>query len=451
MGHAGLLGFMNVSIGLLAMGLGVLLLMVQFELGPLSNLSTGRKWFMTLLLGSGMVAFSIKLAIIAAILKYPEQTIRAHIATQKPPSLAAWERMNDTAPVANATAVHKANSYVWRALPEVAPAPAWNPTTPEKVALGERLFHDPAMSSNRKISCSSCHDVRKGAGEDHRPASRGVGGLIGNRNAPTVWNAAFQSVLFWDGRAASLEEQAKGPLVNPREMGMPSLAAVEQRIQSDASYREPFARAFGAEQPITITQIAAAIAAYERTLITPDTPYDRFVRGNEKALSASQLRGMELFQSVGCILCHSGPNFSGASVFDPSQGGKRLFPVYDSPKYVSRYNLTKDVGANVPGSKQAIWRIPSLRNVALTAPYFHNGSVDNLPEAVRIMATVQRGKTIGNEVNGARAIVWSKQDRTIARIESAPPLSNRDVDDIVAFLKSLSSASLLARSKSGVP
>ena len=343
-----------------------------------------------------------------------------------------------------------AKPYVWQALPEVAPAPAWNPTTPEKVALGERLFHDPALSSNRKISCSSCHDVRKGAGEDHRSASLGVGGQIGKRNAPTVWNAAFQSVLFWDGRAASLEEQAKGPPVNPGEMGMPSLSAVEQRVQSDASYREPFDKAFGTGRPITITAIVAAIAAYERTLITPDAPYDRFVRGDEKALSVSQLRGMELFQSVGCILCHSGPNFSGASVFAPPQSGQRLFPVYASPKYMTRYKLDKDVGANVPGSKQAIWRIPSLRNVALTAPYFHNGSVDNLPEAVRIMATVQRGKRVSNDLNGSRNVVWSKQDRTISRIESAP-LSDRDVDDIVAFLKSLSSQSLTSRGRSGVP
>lgn len=446
MRHAGLLNFMNVSIGILAVGFLVLLMMVQFELGPLSKLSAGRKWGMTLALGAGMVAFSIKLMVIAILTNFPEQTIWAHIAMQKSPSFSEWERMNNAAPIMQANSAQKAYSYVWRALPEVAPAPAWNPTTPAKVALGERLFHDPALSSNRTVSCSSCHDVRKGAGEDHRPASLGVGGQIGNRNAPTVWNAAFQSVLFWDGRAASLEEQAKGPPVNPREMGMPTLAALEQRVRSDASYRKPFAEAFGSDEMITITQITAAIAAYERTLITPDSPYDRFIRGDEKALSPPQLRGMELFQSIGCIYCHSGPNFSGASLFDPTPATQRLFPVFASSKYVGRYKLTKDVGANAPGSKQGIWRIPSLRNVALTAPYFHNGSVDNLPEAVRIMATVQRGKTISNDGQGYKTIVWSAQDKTISRVESVP-LSDRDVDDIVAFLKSLTSDSLLERSK----
>lgn len=404
---------------------------------------------MTLMLGTGMAAFSIKLAIIAILVNYPEQTIRRHIVPSGAPVvLATWkEGTNGAADWRRVDGGQK--PYIWRALPESAPAPNWNPTTPEKVALGERLFHDPALSINRTVSCSSCHDVRKGAGEDHRSASLGVGGQVGNRNAPTVWNAAFQSVLFWDGRAPSLEEQAKGPPVNPKEMGMPSLAAVEQRVSEDASYREPFARAFGDRQPVTITQIVAAIAAYERTLITPDAPYDRFVRGDANALSPAQLRGMELFQAAGCILCHSGPNFSAASVFDPPPATQRIFPVFDSPRFVNRYHLTRDVGANAPGNERGVWRVPSLRNVALTAPYFHNGSVDSLREAVRIMATVQRGKRISNDPYGNRTIVWSKQDRTIARI-GAVPLSDRDVDDIVAFLESLSSESLARRLKSGV-
>jgi cytochrome c peroxidase len=448
MGQAGLVGFMYVSVGLLIMGFTVLLFMVKFELGPVSRLSPGRRWLMALVLGSGMVAFSIKLIIIATLVKFPDQTIKRNIAAQKAALNVNWEQLNkDTARI---RLPGLQQGYVWRTLPDMAPAPAWNPTTPEKVALGERLFHDTALSIDRTLSCSSCHNVRKGAGEDHRSGSLGVGGQVGSRNAPSVWNSGFQSVLFWDGRAASLEDQAQGPPLNPKEMGMPSVADVEQRVKDNPSYREPFAKAFGADQPITITQITAAIAAYERTLNTTDTPYDRFVRGDEKALSQAQLRGMALFQSVGCILCHSGPNFSAASVFDPPQEPRRLFPVFDSPKYMTRYNLLKDTGANPPGSKQAVWRVPSLRNVALTAPYFHNGSVDNLPEVVRIMATVQRGKRISNDVNDNKTIVWSGQDKTLARIESAP-LSDRDVNDIVEFLKSLSSDSLLARSKSGAP
>jgi cytochrome c peroxidase len=447
MGHAGLLGFMNVSIALLIIGFAVLLLMVQFELGPLGNLTAAGKWAMTAILGSGMLAFSIKLMIIFTLVNFPKQTMRQNIPEPKAALVVDWEQLNNDRPVIRPGGGQKA--YVWRTLPDRAPTPEWNPTTPEKVALGERLFHDTALSIDRTLSCSSCHDVRKGAGEDHRSGSLGVGGQVGSRNAPTVWNAGFQSVLFWDGRAASLEDQAKGPPVNPKEMGMPSLEAVEQRVKENPAYRDAFAKAFGADQPITIRQISGAIAAYERTLITTDTPYDRFVRGDEKALNPAQLRGMALFQSVGCVLCHSGPNFSGASVFDPPPAPLRLFPVFDSPKYVNRYNLSADVGANVPGSKQAIWRIPSLRNVALTAPYFHNGSVDNLPEAVRIMATVQRGKRVSNDANDNKTIVWSSREKTISRIESTP-LSDRDVDDIVAFLKSLSSDALLARSKAKI-
>jgi cytochrome c peroxidase len=149
------------------------------------------------------------------------------------------------------------------------------------------------------------------------------------------------------------------------------------------------------------------------------------------------------------VLCHAGPNFSAASVFEPPLSGLRIFPVFASEKYARRYNLTKDVGANTPGSAQAIWRVPSLRNVALTAPYFHNGSVDNLPEAVRIMATMQRGKRISNDLNDNKTIVWSNREKTLARLEAAP-LSDGDVNDIVEFLKALSSDKLSARSKGAV-
>lgn len=189
MGQAGLVGFMNVSILLLIIGFVVLLLMVKFELGPMSKLSAGRRWLMTLVLGSGMFAFSIKLALIATFVHFPEQTLRQQIALKKSPALVAWDSGKFAA--AEKPVVQVQKPYEWCALPEVAPAPIWNPTTPEKVALGERLFHDPALSIDRTVSCSSCHDVRNGAGDDQQPSSMGVGGQVGNRNAPTVWNAAF--------------------------------------------------------------------------------------------------------------------------------------------------------------------------------------------------------------------------------------------------------------------
>ncbi|MFH2133984.1 MAG: cytochrome c peroxidase [Pseudomonadota bacterium] len=434
--HAGLDSFMNVGIALLVIGFAVLLLMMHFELGPMAGLAPARKWMMTLMLGSGMVAFSIKLAIVAMLTHYPAQFIRPASAAAQP--IAAMQTDYRVVP----TTARK--PYVWQALPQVAPAPDWNPTTPEKVALGEKLFHDPRLSLDRTVSCSSCHEVKRGAGTDGRRTSLGIGGQTGSRNAPTVLNAAFQSVLFWDGRARSLEEQAGGPPFNPKEMGMPSPDLLEQRVREDAGYRAAFARVFGAGKPITMREITAAIAAYERTLITPDAPYDSFVRGDASALNAAQLRGMELFQSLGCIQCHSGPNFSGASLFESAQTVQRLFPVFKENGYTGRYALTQDVGANRQGSSQGIWRIPSLRNVALTAPYFHNGSVDSLAEAVRIMATVQRGRQVVADGGGLRRVEWSARDKTITRV-GPEPLSERDVQDVVAFLNSLSSESLAAR------
>lgn len=436
MGHEGLFGFMNISIALLVIGFAVLLFMMHFELGPAGGMSAGKKWAVTFMLGSGMVAFAIKLIVIATLSMYPAQTIGRYLATTQRNEVVKAVYVQ-TRPVA------QSKPYVWQALPAVAPAPAWNPTTPEKVVLGERLFHDKALSWDRSVACSSCHEVRHGAGVDGLRTSRGIGGQTGGRNAPTVWNAAFQAVLFWDGRAPSLEEQAKGPPLNPIEMGMPSMAALERRVREDASYAPAFARAFGAGQPITIKHITAAIAAYERTLITPDAPYDRFVRGEEGALNEAQLRGMELFQATGCVQCHSGPNFSGASLFEASPSTRRLFPVFTGNDYMERYRLDQDVGANTDGSRQGIWRIPSLRNVALTAPYFHNGSVDTLAEAVRIMATVQRGRAVGGAQT--QQVVWSKRDRTIRRT-GPQALSERDVQDIVAFLESLTSDAVRLRS-----
>jgi len=289
-----------------------------------------------------------------------------------------------------------------------------------RAALGERLFFDKSLSLDGTVACASCHDVKTGA--DGRAVSVGVGGKQGQRNAPTVRNAAFQARLFWDGRAGSLEEQAKGPLTNPVEMAMADAAAVERRVAARPEYRQAFARVFGGPRPVSIDHIAAAIAAYERTLIDVDTPYDRYVRGDRSALDPAQQRGMALFEDYGCRICHAGPNFSGASVFD-SGNPYRAFPalpVFATP-YVIRHRLTQDLGRAEPGSRQGVWRIPSLRNVARTAPYFHNGSVARLEDAVRIMASAQLGRPT---------------DRL--NRNSVP---DRDVADIVAFLKALSGGS----------
>lgn len=290
------------------------------------------------------------------------------------------------------------------ALPTTAPAPASNPTTPEKVALGKLLYHDPRLSSSGTVSCSSCHNTMLG-GEDNRPNSVGVGGQTGGRSAPTVWNAAFNAVQFWDGRAASLEDQAAGPVTSPIEMGMKSWDDVVARLKSIEGYQIAFEKAFGNKNSISKENATKAIAAYERTLITPNSAYDKYVSGNKSALTATQIRGLEKVQAYGCTSCHSGPAFNGPGVF-------QKFPVFANGYFDAQYQFTKDLGLEEVTKKESdkhMWKVPTLRNIALTAPYFHNGSVKTLDTAVKMMGKLQLGLDISDE----------------------------DTNDIVAFLNSL--------------
>ncbi|MCU7932304.1 MAG: c-type cytochrome [Candidatus Thiodiazotropha sp. (ex Codakia rugifera)] len=443
---------LGVAVITLLVGAAVLLTMVRYELGPKSRLARGGQWLLATALGTGILAFALKLVIMLAIVNFPETLVEPLIRkaiVERPVAVAdplygmtspqrfVWQPLPMvTESISTGSHATTNNStYVWEALPEQAPSPKNNPVTPEKVALGERLFFDKKLSRDGTLSCSTCHDVIGGSGDDGRARSIGIDGQQGGRNAPTVWNTAFQSVLFWDGRAVSLEEQAKGPLVNPTEMGMVSLTAVEERIRKDTTYQQAFAQAFGVEQPITIQRIVEAIAAYERTLITPDTPYDRFVRGDLDALSPEQLQGMALFQSLGCVSCHFGPNFSGASLFDP-RAPMRIFPIYPTP-YEQQYELTHDSGAAGGGGGRGSWRVPSLRNVALTGPWFHNGSVTDLAEAVRVMSSVQLGRT-------GRYLVWADTNKVFTQLDR-PELDEHEVNDIVAFLHALSSDKLVQR------
>ena len=299
----------------------------------------------------------------------------------------------------------------WQALPDHAPVPADNPMTPAKVELGKMLYFDPRLSSTGTVSCFSCHSVLEG-GDDHRPVSMGVHGLKGGRNAPTVWDAAFQSVQFWDGRANTLEDQAKGPIANPVEMGMADVGLAVDRIHKITGYKPYFDRVFGAGDNITADNIAKAIAAYERTLITPGSAYDRFVKGDKTALSTEQQRGMQAFDKTGCTACHSGPMFSGPAM-PVGTGFYMKFPVYTDNAYVAKYHLADDLGRYNVTRKDAdrnLWRVPTLRNLVYTAPYMHNGSVKSLDEAVRVMAATQLNKQ----------------------------LPEQDVRDIVMFLAALS-------------
>jgi cytochrome c peroxidase len=297
----------------------------------------------------------------------------------------------------------------WQALPKEAPAPADNPTTEAKVELGRKLYFDPRLSSTGTVSCNSCHNVME-AGHDARRVSLGVHGQAGHRNSPTVWNAAFLSVQFWDGRADTLEDQAKGPVIASVEMGMDSHEAVAERVREITGYEPHFKEAFG-DEGITMDTIAKAIAAFERTLITPNTPYDQYVRGDKSALTDQQERGMKAFAQNGCTSCHSGATFAGPKM-PLGTGFYQKFPTYTDNEYVEQYDFMEDKGrAEVTGKEQHkhMWRVPTLRNVALTAPYFHNGSVDTLEEAIRVMGKTQLNRD----------------------------LDEQTVDDIAAFLESL--------------
>lgn len=299
----------------------------------------------------------------------------------------------------------------WQSLPDKPPVPADNPMSPAKVELGKMLYFDPRMSSTGTVSCNSCHNLAEG-GDDSRPTSFGVHGQLGGRNAPTVWNAAFLSTQFWDGRAPTLEEQAKGPPANPVEMGMESVDAAAERVRRITGYRPWFDRAFGEGSEIDADSIAKAIAAFERTLITPDSAFDRFVQGDTNALSAQQQAGMKKFAATGCTACHSGVNFAGPEL-PMGTGFFQKFPTFADSAYVEKYGFMKDPGRFQATGNEAdrhMWRVPTLRNVEHTAPYFHNGAVTSLDEAVRVMAATQLGRT----------------------------LSDEDVADIVAFLESLS-------------
>lgn len=410
-----------IGAGAVAVGLTAAILIVWRDLGPMARLTATQRVVLVVTLAGGVLAFGVKLAVIETL----SLTGRDRLA----PTLSAPE-----AEIGEPSTV--VGRAVWEALPLEAPSPASNPTTPEKVALGRRLFFDPVLSRDGTLTCASCHDLDRGGGADGRPTAVGIDGRIGPRNTSTVYNAGFQARLFWDGRARSLEEQALGPIVNPIEMGADPAEVVE-RLKARADVVEDFAAAFGPGTAIDAARVVEALAAFERTLVTADAPFDRFVRGDATALTEQQIRGMALFDSVGCIVCHAGPGFSRASLLAPEKGssGLRLFPALPSV-YTAKYRLIDDLGGAKAG-RAGLWRVPSLRNVALTGPWLHNGSVSDLAEVVRIMATVQAGHVV-TDGRVETQIEWSPQSRRFTR-RTPSALREGDVADIVAFLKALTS------------
>jgi cytochrome c peroxidase len=283
------------------------------------------------------------------------------------------------------------NVWATKPLPNKVPVPADNPMTQPKIELGKMLYFDPRLSMDGTISCNSCHNVMSHGG-DGRAVGAGIHGQRGGRGSPTVWNSAFMTVQFWDGRAASLEDQAKGPLTNSIEMGMTSHDLVIERIRQIPGYISAFKKAFPKDKdPLNTDNLAKAIATYERTLITPNAPFDKFIKGNKKAMNPQQVRGWKLVQEIGCTSCHVGENFAGEG-FKMGEGNYQPFPQIPGSKYDKMYDLTSDLGRYEVTKKDEDknhWRVPTWRNVALTAPYFHNGKVKTLDEAVRVMGKTQ--------------------------------------------------------------
>ncbi|SFG53513.1 cytochrome c peroxidase [Novosphingobium sp. CF614] len=297
--------------------------------------------------------------------------------------------------------------------------------TPELVALGTALYFDPRLSASHAIACADCHNIGLG-GADARSTSLGHRWQHGGRNAPTVLNAAYNTAQFWDGRAKDLVEQAGGPVSNPVEMAMPAEQAVAT-IKSIPGYSTMFAKAFpGDQHAIRMGNVQMAIAAYEATLVTPNAPFDRFLNGDEKALGAAERRGLKAFMDSGCAACHGGVNMGGAMY---AKFGVTWAPPAEllPPGDLGRFSVTGDE------ADRYAYKVPSLRNIALTAPYFHTGKVWSLDEAVKVMAKSQLGKTLSQkETTDITAFLVSLTgDQPKVSIPALPPStdgSNRPVD-----------------------
>jgi len=286
-------------------------------------------------------------------------------------------------------------------LPSEAPNPD-NAITPEKVLLGKVLFYDTRLSAKGNNSCNSCHNLST-YGVDREPTSEGDDGIHGDRNSPTVMNAALEFVQFWDGRAKNVEEQAGGPIMNPVEMGMHDKADLEKILSGIPEYQKMFEAAFpGDPKPVTFEHVQMAIAAFERTLLTPSR-FDSYLEGDADMLTEMEKRGMEEFISTGCASCHMGV-LLGGNMYQKFG----LFKPYHELTGSEKIDKGREAVTNSEADS-FMFKVPTMRNVAETYPYFHDGSVKDLDEAVRIMAEAQLNKE----------------------------LTDDQVDNIVVFLKSL--------------
>lgn len=278
-----------------------------------------------------------------------------------------------------------------------------------KVALGKRLFHDPALSADGTVSCATCHPLEHG-GADGMALSRGVGGRLGGANSPTVYNTSLNLAQFWDGRATTLAEQVGGPLTHPAEMAFTWPGALARLRQSP--HAADFQRLYGTEP--TEAALRDALAEFERSLITIDSPFDRWLAGDDDALTAEQKHGYALFKSYGCASCHQGAAVGG-NLFQRFGFFGNWFADRGrvGPGDLGRFNVTGKA------SDKYVFKVPSLRLVTLTAPYFHDGSVTDLREAIRLMARYQLGRDMAEgDIAPIVAFLGSLVDP--ARLERAP-------------------------------
>ena len=285
-----------------------------------------------------------------------------------------------SSPVAKAeTEVNRAMLGMFQPIMEAAENPA-NPLTDAKVDLGRMLYYDTRLSKNRTVSCDLAS-----FGDDGLATSKGIDAQLGGRSAPTVYNAAIHIAQFWDGRAADVEAQAVGPILNPIEMGMPDEAYVLRVLKSIPGYVEAFAKAFPEDpESVTYANVGKAIGAFERKLMTP-SKFDDFLKGDEKALTDAEKHGLNLFVTTGCTVCHNGMGVGGHLY-------QKLGLVKEWP--------TKDLGRFAATKNEAdkyFFKVPSLRNITETAPYLHDGSIASLEEMVAKMAEYQLGRTISAE------------------------------------------------------
>ena len=324
----------------------------------------------------------------------------------------ACKQAEPPAPTVTETAVprtlQREDLKVFAPLPDTFGDPA-HPPSDAQVALGQMLFHDTRLSLAQDISCDTCHDLQR-FGVDARPTSPGHRGQFGSRNSPTVLNAAGQFVQFWDGRAKDVEEQAKGPILNPVEMAMASSETVVASLRAVPGYVQAFHDAFPSEaDPLTYDNLGRAVGAFERKLVAKSR-WDKFLAGDDAALTDVEKAGALTFVQTGCTACHNGV-LVGGGMFQKAG----LVKPWPNQKDTGRLGVTKKTEDTM------VFKVPSLRNVAKTAPYFHDGSVAALPEAIRLMAEHQLGKQLDDAQTASIAAFLGALTGEVAPALSATP------------------------------